>query len=67
MLKMKKASRQDKRRLANSAVAREAITKENVRKNQRKRRKGDDVVVTQSIAKKAKTKHTTKTLKKKSA
>ena len=35
MLKLKKASRQDKRRLANSAVEREAITKEARMKKQK--------------------------------
>lgn len=38
MLKMKKASRQDKRKMAKSAVAREGITKES-REKQRKQRK----------------------------
>ena len=40
MLKLKKASRQDKRRLAKSAVEREAITKEARMKQKRKRKSG---------------------------
>ena len=45
MLKLKKASRQDKRRLANSAVEREAITKEARMKKQKRKKKSihDDV------------------------
>ena len=38
MLKMKKASRQDKRKMAKSAVKREGITKE-AREKQRKQKK----------------------------
>merc|ERR1712029_156154 len=45
MLKLKKASRQDKRKLANSAVEREAITKEARMKKQKRKKKSihDDV------------------------
>jgi len=56
MLKLKKASRQDKRRLANSAVVREAITKE-ARMKQKRKRKSIHDGVTQSgggVAKKSK-------------
>ena len=65
MLKLKKASRQDKRRLANSAVAREAITKDN---SVTKKRKGDRDVSSTANAKKAKTSYNKKkSLKRKNA
>ena len=58
MLKLKKASRQDKRRLANSAVVREAITKESRMKQKRKRKSiHDGVTQSGGVAAKKTKKH----------